>query len=137
MMVGDGLNDAGALQQSDVGVAVVENVSAFSPASDVIAASSTVPSLGAVLQFSKDTVRVVRAAFLVSAAYNVIGVAIAASGRLSPIVCAVLMPLSSITVVAFACGATTWALRRGKHGKSFAKDVESKVSHLNYERASV
>ncbi len=137
MMVGDGLNDAGALQQSDVGVAVVENVSAFSPASDVIAASSTVPSLGAVLKFSKDTVRVVRVAFLVSAAYNVIGVAIAASGRLSPIVCAVLMPLSSITVVAFACGATTWALRRGKHGKSFAKDVESKVSHLNYEKASV
>jgi P-type Cu+ transporter len=91
MMVGDGLNDAGALQQSDVGVAIVENVSAFSPASDVIAASSTVPSLGAVLKFSKDTVRVVRAAFLVSAAYNVIGVAIAASGRLSPVVCAVLM----------------------------------------------
>lgn len=112
MMVGDGLNDAGALQQSDVGVAVVENVSAFSPASDVIAASSTVPGLGAVLQFAKDTVRVVRAAFLVSAAYNVIGVAIAASGRLSPVVCAVLMPLSSVTVVAFACGATTWALRR-------------------------
>lgn len=137
MMVGDGLNDAGALQQSDVGVAVVENVSAFSPASDVIAASSTVPSLGAVLQFSKDTVRVVRAAFLVSAAYNVIGVAIAASGKLSPIVCAVLMPLSSITVVAFACGATTWALRRGKRGKTFAKDVESKMPHLNYERASV
>jgi Cu+-exporting ATPase len=137
MMVGDGLNDAGALQQSDVGVAVVENVSAFSPASDVIAASSTVPSLGAVLKFSKDTVRVVRAAFLVSAAYNVIGVAIAASGRLSPIVCAVLMPLSSITVVAFACGATTWALRRGKHGKTFAKDVESRMPHLNYERASV
>lgn len=137
MMVGDGLNDAGALQQSDVGVAVVENVSAFSPASDVIAASSTVPSLGAVLKFSKDTVRVVRAAFLVSAAYNVIGVAIAASGKLSPVVCAVLMPLSSITVVAFACGATTWALRRGKHGKTFAKDVESRLPQLNYERASV
>ncbi len=136
MMVGDGLNDAGALQQSDVGVAVVENVSAFSPASDVIAASSTVPRLGAVLKFAKDTVRVVRAAFLVSAAYNVIGVAIAASGRLSPVVCAVLMPLSSVTVVAFACGATTWALRHGKRGKSFAKDVESMKSSVKYEGAS-
>ncbi len=137
MMVGDGLNDAGALQQSDVGVAVVENVSAFSPASDVIAASSTVPQLGGVLRFAKDTVRIVRAAFMVSAAYNVIGVAIAASGRLSPVVCAVLMPLSSITVVAFACGATTWASRRSNEVKNFAKEGESKAAHMNYERASV
>ena len=137
MMVGDGLNDAGALQQSDVGVAVVENVSAFSPASDVIAASSTVPQLGGVLRFAKDTVRIVRAAFMVSAAYNVIGVAIAASGRLSPVVCAVLMPLSSITVVAFACGATTWASRRSNEVKNFAKEGESKAAHMNYEKASV
>jgi Cu+-exporting ATPase len=134
MMVGDGLNDAGALQQSDVGVAVVENVSSFSPASDVIAASSAMPQLGAVLRFAKDTALVVRVAFLVSAAYNVIGIAIAASGRLSPVVCAVLMPLSSITVVAFACGATTWAARRGGQGKTFAKDVESRLPHLDYER---
>ena len=137
MMVGDGLNDAGALQQSDVGVAVVENVSAFSPASDVIAASRTVPQLGGVLRFSRDTVRIVRAAFMVSAAYNVIGVAIAASGRLSPVVCAVLMPLSSITVVAFACGATTWASRRGNTVKDFAKEGESKTSPKDYEGASV
>jgi len=88
------------------------------------------------LKFAKDTVRVVRAAFLVSAAYNVIGVAIAASGRLSPVVCAVLMPLSSVTVVAFACGATTWALRHGKHGKFFAKDVESGKPSVKYEGAS-
>jgi soluble P-type ATPase len=133
MMVGDGLNDAGALQQSDVGVAVVENVGAFSPASDVIASSGTVPQLAGVLRFARDAVRVVRAAFVVSAAYNVIGVAIAASGRLSPVVCAVLMPLSSITVVAFACGATAWAARRGAQGKTFAKDVEPKPSRLNHE----
>jgi Cu+-exporting ATPase len=134
MMVGDGLNDAGALQQSDVGVAVVENVSAFSPASDVIAASNTVPRLGGVLRFAKDTVRVVRVAFLVSAAYNLVGIAIAASGRLSPVVCAVLMPLSSITVVVFACGATTWAARRGNDVKTFAKDVESRLPNLDYKR---
>ena len=137
MMVGDGLNDAGALQQSDVGVAVVENVSAFSPASDVIAASSAVPQLGGVLRFAKDTVRIVRAAFMVSAAYNVIGVAIAASGRLSPVVCAVLMPLSSITVVAFACGATTWAARRGNEVEIFATEGESETAHEDYKRASV
>ncbi len=112
MMVGDGLNDAGALKQSDVGVAVVENVNAFSPASDVILAAGMVPRIGDVLRYSKQSVRTVRAAFVISSLYNVVGVAIAASGNLSPIVCAILMPLSSVTVVAFACGATTWMGRK-------------------------
>jgi Cu+-exporting ATPase len=112
MMVGDGLNDAGALQQSDVGVAVVENVSAFSPASDVIAAGGMVTQLAEVARYARHSVRVVRAAFVISALYNLAGVAIAASGKLSPVVCAILMPLSSVTVVAFACGAATWAGRK-------------------------
>jgi Cu+-exporting ATPase len=113
MMVGDGLNDAGALKQSDVGVAVVENIGAFSPASDVIVAAGMVPRLADVLRYAQRSVGVVRAAFLISAVYNALGVAIAASGRLSPVVCAILMPLSSVTVVAFACGAATWLGRRG------------------------
>ncbi|MBI3880540.1 MAG: heavy metal translocating P-type ATPase metal-binding domain-containing protein [Verrucomicrobia bacterium] len=108
MMVGDGLNDAGALKQSDVGVAVVENVNAFSPASDVILAAGMVPRLGDVLRYAKQSVRTVRAAFVISSLYNVVGVAIAASGNLSPIVCAILMPLSSVSVVAFACSVTAW-----------------------------
>ncbi len=112
MMVGDGLNDAGALKQSDVGVAVVENVSAFSPASDVILAADMVTGIANVLRYAKQSVWVVRGAFLISTVYNVAGVAIAASGRLSPVVCAILMPLSSVTVVGFACGAATWLGRR-------------------------
>lgn len=112
MMVGDGLNDAGALKQSDVGVAVVENVGAFSPASDVIMDATLVPQTHELLRYSRTTVRIVRASFLVSTIYNLVGVAIAATGNLSPIVCAVLMPLSSVSVVAFACGLTGWAGRR-------------------------
>ena len=112
MMVGDGLNDAGALRQSDVGVAVVENVGAFSPASDVILEAGRVRRLGAVLTFARGTVRVVWLSILLSSLYNLVGLAIAASGRLSPVVCAILMPLSSVSVVAFACGATEWMARR-------------------------
>jgi len=108
MMLGDGLNDAGALQQSDVGVAVVENVSSFSPASDVILAAGMVSRMADVLHYAKQSVLVVRAAFLISAVYNAVGIAIAARGLLSPVVCAILMPLSSVTVVAFACGAAAW-----------------------------
>lgn len=115
MMVGDGLNDSGALKQSDVGVAVVENLTAFSPASDVIIAAESVPQLPSILRFAKSATRVVRASFLISAVYNVVGITIAARGLLSPVVCAVLMPLSSVTVVAFACGVTRW-LGRGTLG---------------------
>lgn len=112
MMVGDGLNDAGALRQSDVGIAVVEGVGKFSPASDVILDSPRISSLGAVMEFSRRTARVVRMGFLISGAYNVIGVSIAAAGVLSPVICAILMPLSSVTVVLFAVGATRWTARR-------------------------
>lgn len=112
MMVGDGLNDAGALQQGDVGVAVVENIGSFSPASDVILDATRVPRLAAVLNYARQSVGVVRAGFLISTLYNVVGIGIAASGRLSPVVCAILMPLSSITVIAFSSGVTTWLGRQ-------------------------
>lgn len=112
MMVGDGLNDAGALQQSDVGVAVVEKIGAFSPASDVILDAAQVPRLHEVLTFARRAACIVRLSFGVSAVYNIVGVSIAAAGILSPLICAVLMPVSSVSVVLFACGITAWAGRR-------------------------
>jgi Cu+-exporting ATPase len=112
MMVGDGLNDAGAFRQSDVAVAVVERVGAFSPASDVILDATCVGRLSDILALARRTARIVRVGFGISAAYNIAGIGIAAAGLLSPIICAVLMPLSSVSVVLFACGMTTWAARR-------------------------
>jgi Cu+-exporting ATPase len=112
MMVGDGLNDAGALRQSDVGVAVVEQVGSFSPASDVIMDATLVPRTAELLRFARQATLVVRLSFLISTLYNVVGLTIAASGNLAPVVCAILMPVSSVTVVAFAVGLTRWLGRR-------------------------
>jgi Cu+-exporting ATPase len=112
MMVGDGLNDAGALKQSDLGVAVVERTGAFSPASDVVMPAAQVPQLAAMLEFARRAVRIVRVSFGISALYNLVGVSIASAGILSPLICAVLMPVSSISVVLFAVGATQWTAHR-------------------------
>jgi Cu+-exporting ATPase len=117
MMVGDGLNDAGALRQSDAGVAVVGHAGAFSPASDVILEAGQLPGVAQGLRLARRAVRTVRWSFVLSAAYNLVGVSVAAAGQLSPLVAAVLMPLSSLSVVVFACGATTRAaLRMGVGG---------------------
>ena len=79
--------------------------------------AAMVAQLDSVLRFAKSAVRIVRLSFLLSSFYNVIGVSIAASGLLAPIVCAILMPLSSISVVAFACGAATWLGQKLNQGK--------------------
>ena len=112
LMVGDGLNDAGALRQADVGAAVVEEAGAFSPASDLIVAAGRVRDLDRILDFARASVRWVHRGFLISGLYNLVGISIAASGRLSPVVCAVLMPLSSFTVVAFSVLGVEWLGRR-------------------------
>lgn len=112
MMVGDGLNDAGALRASDVGVAVTEEVGAFSPASDAIVDAAQVANLHNVLCYSRNAILIVRLSFAISLLYNVVGVTFAATGNLSPLLSAILMPVSSITVVAFASLSGVWAARR-------------------------
>ncbi|UII30439.1 heavy metal translocating P-type ATPase metal-binding domain-containing protein [Fulvivirga ulvae] len=101
MMLGDGLNDAGALKQSDVGIAVTEDVSSFSPACDGILEGRQLKNLAAYLDHARYGKNIIIASFVISFLYNVVGLTFAVAGALTPIFAAILMPLSSISVVAF------------------------------------
>jgi Cu+-exporting ATPase len=102
MMIGDGLNDAGALQQSDVGVSIVDDTAHFTPAADAILHASAFGRLPDLLRFTHTGKRIIIAAFLLSFLYNIIGIGLALAGMLTPLAAAILMPLSSISVVLFS-----------------------------------
>ncbi|MEQ8881997.1 MAG: heavy metal translocating P-type ATPase metal-binding domain-containing protein [Cyclobacteriaceae bacterium] len=101
LMVGDGLNDAGALKSASVGFAVSENIHQFSPSCDGILSAKSLKYLPDILTFSKAIRYVVIAAFVISFLYNLVGLSFAVTGNLSPIVSAIIMPISSVTVVGF------------------------------------
>ena len=102
MMFGDGLNDAGALAQSNVGIAVSEDINVFSPACDGILDARNFQNLPDFLRLAHKTMIVIKVSFVISFLYNIVGLLFAVSGNLSPIVAAILMPISSISVVLFA-----------------------------------
>ena len=101
LMIGDGLNDSGALMQANVGIAVNDNNAQFTPACDAMLDGSRINDISKFMQYAKAGKRIVTASFILSIIYNIVGLSFAVSASLSPIVAAILMPASSISIVLF------------------------------------
>jgi len=117
LMIGDGLNDAGALRQSDVGIVIAENTNNFTPACDAILQAGEFARLPQFIQLAQAGVGIVQKSYLIALLYNTIGLSYAVSGTLSPLVAAVLMPLSSISIVLFGVGMGNLAARGIIHSR--------------------
>ena len=110
-MIGDGLNDAGALQQSNVGITLADDINNFTPSCDAILDAKKIALLSSVLRLARASRYVIATSFVVSVIYNIAGLSIAMQGRMNPMAAAILMPCSTLTIVLITSGLSSLVAR--------------------------
>lgn len=125
LMIGDGLNDAGAFAAADVGLAVCDTATCVVPACDALIDGARLRHLPALLRYAERATNVVMACFLLSLVFNAVGLTLALNAALTPLAAAILMPVSSVAIVALSAGGMRWYARELRVAVDSAETVSA------------
>jgi len=117
--VGDGINDAPALEQADLGIAVSRASDVAREAADIILLNSEIEAVPEALGLARATLRTIRQNLFWAFFYNAVGIPLAALGFMSPILCALAMGLSDLVVIGNALRLTRWRLNHASPRRVF------------------
>ncbi len=111
LMIGDGLNDAGAMNEANVGLAVTEDSATLVPGCDIIVSADSLVQLPSLLRYAGRMKSIIVMNFALSIVYNIVGLTFAMLGLLTPLVAALFMPISSLSVILISVAGARWYAR--------------------------
>lgn len=104
MMIGDGINDIGAIKESDIGSIILNKYSNFIPEADIILNYKSLKYIPSIFKLTNLGIKIIKINFIISVIYNIIGLSLSGMGKIKPIISAILMPISSLTVIFLSLG---------------------------------